>query len=84
MEGIRYVLDRQSGFDRLAAEDALRLVTHLALPGGLEDDDGASDDDRDRADWDALVVRARVEGSLAAMRVFLNVRANAPGNDPSG
>ena len=40
--------------------------------------------DLDRADWDALVVRARAEGSLRDLRVFLNVRANAPGNDPSG
>lgn len=38
--------------------------------------------DLDRADWGALVVRARVEGSLRTLRAFVNVRANAPGNDP--
>lgn len=36
----------------------------------------------DRADWGALVVRARVEGNVRVLHPFYNVRANAPPDDP--
>ncbi|MEX1051406.1 MAG: sulfatase-like hydrolase/transferase, partial [Gemmatimonadales bacterium] len=38
--------------------------------------------DLDRADWGALVVRARVRGNVQIIHPFYNVRANAPPGDP--
>jgi arylsulfatase A-like enzyme len=55
---------------------------HIAAPDATAAYLYAPVQDLDRADWGALVVRARAEGSLRTLRVFLNVRDNAPPTDP--